>query len=292
MIGAISGAHTRWAKAALLALWVIASAYVSLPIARAAAPADDGQAIFQQKCQSCHTIGYGRGVGPDLVEVTTQRDRNWIIGFITAPDQMIARGDPTANQLVQEYGTRMPNLGISTKDAEALFAYIEAKSKEERAEHPGGTGGAAQPAIAIGSAVMGRDLFTGSVAFKGGGVACISCHNANSVGGFGGGNVGKDLTTSFANLGQNGLTPILKTAPFPVMKEAFADHPLTDAEIGDLMAFLQEESAAAPQAQAPSPFLFPIIALIALIVIIGLIQLIWKGRLQGVRQPLIKGGSK
>ncbi len=58
----------------------------------AATPGGQGQAIFEQKCQGCHSIGGGQIVGPDLKGVTSRRDRDWLISFITSPDQLIAQG--------------------------------------------------------------------------------------------------------------------------------------------------------------------------------------------------------
>ena len=92
-----------------------------------AAPAQDvsqGKALFEVKCAGCHTVGGGKRVGPDLKGVTTRRPHDWLVDFITAPDKVIASGDPTAAQLVKEYGMPMPNLGVSKSDAEAILAYL------------------------------------------------------------------------------------------------------------------------------------------------------------------------
>ncbi len=39
---------------------------------------DKGQYLFATKCISCHTIGHGDRVGPDLLGVTHARDRAWL----------------------------------------------------------------------------------------------------------------------------------------------------------------------------------------------------------------------
>jgi hypothetical protein len=41
-----------------------------------------------------------------------------------------------------------------------------------------------------------------------------------------------------------------------------------------------------------SPTLFIIIGAVSALLIIGLLQLFWRGRLAGVRRPLVKGGSR
>ena len=45
--------------------------------------------------------------------------------FIAAPDQVIASGDPTARQLVQQYGSQMPNLNLSQQDVNDLVTYLD-----------------------------------------------------------------------------------------------------------------------------------------------------------------------
>lgn len=87
-----------------------------------------GESLFASKgCSSCHTIGGGTLVGPDLKGVNQRRDHDWLIKWITAPDQMIASGDPTAKQLVQQYGRQMPNLGVTPQEADDILAYIATK---------------------------------------------------------------------------------------------------------------------------------------------------------------------
>ena len=65
----------------------------ALPAAQTAA---QGEAIFNQKCTGCHTIGKGRLVGPDLEGVTARRSQDWLVQFISSPDKMIAAKDPRA----------------------------------------------------------------------------------------------------------------------------------------------------------------------------------------------------
>ncbi len=87
---------------------------------------EEGQALFQEKCASCHTIGAGKLVGPDLQGVTTRREQDWLARWIQAPDKMLAEGDPTATQLLQEFNNiPMPNLGLTDQQVEALIAYLE-----------------------------------------------------------------------------------------------------------------------------------------------------------------------
>jgi cytochrome c2 len=49
--------------------------------------ADEGKAIFEEKCASCHTIGGGATVGPDLEGVADRLGGGDAVAeFILAPD--------------------------------------------------------------------------------------------------------------------------------------------------------------------------------------------------------------
>jgi protein SCO1/2 len=90
------------------------------------APLTQGQYLFQTRCASCHTIGQGDGVGPDLAGVTQQRERAWLERWLTEPDKMLAEGDPLALALFAQYKqVPMPNLHLSASDVAALLAYLE-----------------------------------------------------------------------------------------------------------------------------------------------------------------------
>lgn len=281
---------------AILYLLVGGFVLLSAP-AYAATPAEQGQIIFEQRCQSCHTIGGGRLVGPNLNGITTHRDTDWLISFITAPDKLIAEGDPIAKEIVQEYGLLMPNLGLTDDDAIAVLAYIESQSSESKPIHTHTPAQTITPtpelitATVTSDAGTGRDLFTGKLALKNGGPACFSCHNVSSVGIIGGGTVGKDLTTAYSTFSEAGITSMLKTTPFPMMKEIYTAKPLTDEEIGSVLAFLKE-SASTPSATSQNPSLFFIIGGAGALLIVGALQWLWRGRLAGVRRQLVRGGSK
>ena len=85
-----------------------------------------GQALFVKACASCHTIGQGDLVGPDLQAVTSRRDRAWLSQFLQAPNAMRAKKDPIALALSAKFpGVVMPNLGLSESDVEDLLAYLD-----------------------------------------------------------------------------------------------------------------------------------------------------------------------
>ena len=98
-----------------------------------------GERLFRTRCESCHTIGSGPGLGPDLAGITERRERPWLARWITDPDEMVKEGDPVAMQLVRDWpGIRMPNLGLETTEAEAILAFIESVKTTPAPEPPEG----------------------------------------------------------------------------------------------------------------------------------------------------------
>jgi protein SCO1/2 len=105
------------------------------PVRTYAAPAAvpraaKGEYLFNTRCAACHTIGKGDGLGPDLLNVTTFRDRTWLARYLAEPDRMLAEGDRLATALSRKYkNARMPNLGLDGEDVAALLSYIEQRSR-------------------------------------------------------------------------------------------------------------------------------------------------------------------
>jgi protein SCO1/2 len=94
-----------------------------------------GQALFIKTCGSCHTIGKGEKVGPDLFGVTSRRNRSWLSTYITAPDKMRSQGDPIALELGAKYrAVKMPNLQLSEVDASDVIAFIDAQTYAAEAD--------------------------------------------------------------------------------------------------------------------------------------------------------------
>lgn len=95
-----------------------------------AAPVElPGQALFAKACATCHTVGKGRRIGPDLAGVTARRERDWLQRFIRAPAAMHAAEDPIAVQLAAEFpAVRMPNLQLSVADVSDVLTYLDART--------------------------------------------------------------------------------------------------------------------------------------------------------------------
>lgn len=109
----------------LAVFWLCVSA------ANAHADAEEGRKIFLDKCDTCHTVGGGDLVGPDLLGVVDKRDPAWLSRWIQEPDEVLAEEDPLAIQLLNEFDRiAMKNQNIDQAAAESLIAYIKRESAE------------------------------------------------------------------------------------------------------------------------------------------------------------------
>jgi len=103
-------------------------------------PISDGEYVYRNRCSECHTIGGGdvhdvaaQRIGPDLFDVTRQRDRAWLERWLAEPDAMLEEGDPVATALYERYNRLpMPNMRLTDKDVTALLGYIERESQRIR----------------------------------------------------------------------------------------------------------------------------------------------------------------
>ncbi len=86
------------------------------------AMAESGKQLFEAKCAVCHKMGE-RYVGPPLGEVTDRRSPAFIMNQMLAPEQMYAK-HPVVKQLLGEYMTQMPNLGLSREQARQVLEYL------------------------------------------------------------------------------------------------------------------------------------------------------------------------
>ena len=102
----------------------------SAVMAATATTSQPGHALFVKTCGSCHTIGTGDRVGPDLAGLLERRDRSWVERYIEAPEKVRAQQDPIAMQLSQRFrAVKMPNLGMATQDIADLLQYMGTQSK-------------------------------------------------------------------------------------------------------------------------------------------------------------------
>lgn len=265
-----------------LAVILVAAALGLTAETAVAASADEGKTLFDAQCASCHTIGGGDGIGPDLEGVVAARGADWVHRFILNPQQVVDSGDPVAKELVDKFGVVMPTLGLDEAQVASIVAFLEA----EGGGAPAGTQPAETQPAGPGDADVGKRLFTGDDNLANGGPACISCHTIAGIGSLGGGAVGPDLTTAAARYG-TGLAAVIQQPAFPTMQPIYAPGPITAQEAANLAAFI----AAAPQAERSSGAVGKLLLLgfggaMALLAV-GL--LVWRKRLTGVRRPLVHG---
>jgi protein SCO1 len=84
-----------------------------------------GAYLYRTRCRSCHTLGEGDRLGPDLAGVTNSRPHDWLARWIREPDVMLAEGDPTATAMVARYrNLPMPNLGLTRSDVDSILIYL------------------------------------------------------------------------------------------------------------------------------------------------------------------------
>ena len=92
-----------------------------------------GEQLFRTRCATCHTVTGKElvsALGPDLLGVTQRREFGWLMEWLRAPDQMIAKKDPIAMSLYQKYNElMMPNMRLNQYEAQDLLKYIEAETE-------------------------------------------------------------------------------------------------------------------------------------------------------------------
>lgn len=91
---------------------------------------DSGEQIFNNKCLSCHTIGQGRLIGPDLRGVTSRRDQKWLMEVIKSTQSLLKKEDAELRLLVAEYGLIMPDSGLSDEEIKAVLAYLQKRTDD------------------------------------------------------------------------------------------------------------------------------------------------------------------
>jgi mono/diheme cytochrome c family protein len=105
---------------------LLVTAWLGAPSVTRAEPApQEGGKLYQQFCAACHTIGGGRLLGPDLQGITERRDHEWLVRFITEPEEM-RKDDPVAIANLKEFGVPMPRLGLTEQQTSAILAYLKA----------------------------------------------------------------------------------------------------------------------------------------------------------------------
>jgi len=273
----------RWLLSALL------SGLFLCPGVLGQQPAD----FFQQNCTSCHTIGGGRVTGPDLKDVTKQKDRAWLEHFIQNPKAVIDGGDPFALQLQQDArGVVMPTIqGLTPQMAKGLLDLIEAESKLAKSRF-GGVSISDRPFTA-GDVALGTGIFVGTRKLSQGGPPCISCHTLGTIGGLGGGRLGPDLTRVYERLGGRKAVGAWLSAPAtPTMQAVFRQHPLQSEEILPLLSVFENASQRSAPADAETQMNFFIAGFAGASLGLLVMGWVWRKRMRTVRRSMVTAAQR
>jgi mono/diheme cytochrome c family protein len=139
-----------------------------------------------------------------------------------------------------------------------------------------------------GNVEKGRDLFMGRLHFKNDGPPCMGCHNVGSNGILGGGALGPDLTNISTKRSQSEIASILSNNEpriSPVMQPIYSEHPLTESEQADLIAFL---NASVGQPESNKEILVIGISFAGFVGAVVVLGFVYRNRLRGVRKSLLK----
>ena len=241
--------------------------------AAAALAQDDtaaGAQVYAQNCASCHQAGGTGLVGtfPPLTGNLNAADAEYVEGIVrnglSGPLEVLG----------VNYDGQMASFSqLSDADIASVVAYVVSIAESDPVTPP--TPGVVEP----GDVEEGRRLFIGADRFDKGGGSCSACHTAGDVGNLGGWGLGPDLTASHETLGGDvGLSAWLTNPASTTMRPIFADRPLTEVEIADLVAFLGD---APTQSKPRDPGDGLVLAgLAGLIVLIGGMSIAWRGMRQ------------
>jgi mono/diheme cytochrome c family protein len=250
-----------------------------------------GQSVeddFAINCSSCHTIGGGPLLGPDLKGLSERQSREWLVDWMMDPLGVLLGGDPYAVELQRaSRGAVMPPTpDMDEARANQLLDFIDAQSQLEPSLPEGAE--AEQP-LGPEEAAQGRELFVGELLPKNGAPACIACHTVSSLGSLGGGRLGPDLTRAYGRLGgREGLIPWLSAVPSATMRPIFQEYPLEEDEVIALVAFLKEETENdGPENQA-AVVNFLLFGMAGAAVLLAAFDRIWNRRFTSVRKLLVK----
>jgi mono/diheme cytochrome c family protein len=217
-----------------------------IPLAPVSAE-ESGKQIFEDECAACHSIGGGRGIGPDLAGITVNLPEEWLIRYIKSAEAVFKAGDARAKENRASFKRPMPDLELSDSQIKAVLAHIHAEGGAAAAGKESSTA-AAQPAPAAPPSAeeirLGQQLFEGSVRFAKGGPACNACHHIDHPAVTGGGTLAGDLTQSHSRVGARALNAMLVKAPFPVMLAAYNGKPISGGEMKALAGFIEQADQA------------------------------------------------
>lgn len=240
----------------------------------------DAAQYYELKCSSCHTIGGGDDVGPDLKGVGERRKEEWLIRFIQESQNVIAEGDPVAVALFEKFKRKkMPDQELTAEDVKELLAFIKDGKGAGSTQTFKSAANATEVEIA-----RGEKYFTGENPLSKGGPACIACHSAGSIGQLGGGKLGPNLTLAYSNYNDKGLSKVLTNISFPTMATIYKKHPLSEQEVYEIKSFLYSVDKVGELTSGETKkFIF--MGLIGFLLLLGSFDLLWRARRKNTSRP-------
>lgn len=245
------------------------------------ARAQSGEELFKQNCASCHSIGKGDVVGPDLKGLPDRRSEEWILKFVRNSQTVVQSGDADAVALFEKFKkVVMPPQNLNDDQIKSIVAHVKETGNAQ------GGGKQTDTVKALTEAQLndpnlirlGKAYFEGSKRFTAKGPSCISCHNIRGGNLMTGGTLAIDLTNSFTKLGGiNGLTGMLGAPPFPAMNTAFENKAIQGDEINALVAFLNSVNLP-PKNQVDAPDYLLLGGSLFFLTGICLVFILWYGR--------------
>ncbi|MGE5106768.1 MAG: c-type cytochrome [Sphingobacteriales bacterium] len=97
--------------------------HVDIPATLDKAMADAGSKIYDTKCMSCHRLTDEKLVGPGWKGVTSRRQAEWVMNFVTNTDEMLAN-NAEAQAMLEICMVRMPNQNLSDDDARHVYEFM------------------------------------------------------------------------------------------------------------------------------------------------------------------------
>lgn len=238
----------------------------------------DGAEGYATHCASCHQAG-GEGLEgtfPPLLGNPAATDPDYV------RDVVVNGQSGPIEVLGVAYDSEMPAVvALEGAELDAVVAYVvdlagPATDDAEAADPEPDPELSVEPIAA--NADRGHDFFIGSSRFENGGAPCAGCHTAGNISNLGGYSLGPDLTDSVEQLGgAAGLNGWLANPPSATMAPIFADKPMTEGEIADLVAFLDTAPAEADD-QTVDRLLVAGVG--GVIVLFSILALIWQGNRQ------------
>lgn len=169
---------------------------------------------FFSNCATCHTVGGGELVGPDLMD-STKWKREDLKMAIKAMEENVG---PISDEALEQMVEFLKDLNVSQRIAK----YEE---ENERKSHEG---------LTPPSFETGQELFRGQKMLLNGGPACISCHHFVNEGG----NLGPDLALIKDRASGVVLQSAIENSSYKIMRPIYEKHKITKEEALHLSEYL------------------------------------------------------